>query len=61
MVFVLLLLLLLNTAWTEHFDALLGRVDFGDDDDDAVVAFFPGAGKKRGRQQKREGEEDMLK
>jgi hypothetical protein len=49
-VFVLLLLLLLNTAWTEHFDALMGKDDFGPDfdDDDAV------------RQQKREGEEDML-
>ena len=49
MVLVLLLLLLLNTAWKEHFDALMGKDDFGDfDDDDAV------------RQQKREGEDDML-
>jgi hypothetical protein len=47
-VLVSLLLLLLNTAWTEHFDALMGKDDFDFDDDDAV------------RQQKREGEEDML-
>lgn len=49
MLLVLLLLLLLNTAWTEHFDTLLGKDDFGPDFDD-----------DEGRQQKREGEEDML-
>ena len=47
---VLLLLLLLNTAWTEHFDALMGKDDLCPDFDDGDAV----------RQQKREGEEDML-